>query len=179
MRMAAARDPACSVTTSICRMKTSLLIVLLVSTIPAAAQQAATNLEIVVSDKHLLLTDAIRSMPHTTLTVKNGHTGASETYTGVPLMDLLAKQGVPHGKDLHGNALSEYVVATGADGYKAVLALAEIDPEFHPGTVIVADTLAGKPLDEKTGPYKLVVSEDKRPARSVHSLVKIEVKSAE
>ena len=97
----------------------------------------------------------------------------------MPLIDLLAKQGVPRGKDLHGKALAEYVVATGADGYKAVLALAEIDPDFHPGAVIVADTLAGKPLDEKTGPYKLVVSEDKRPARSVHSLVKIEVKSAE
>jgi hypothetical protein len=161
-------------------MKIPLLAVLFVSTLAAIAQQApATSLEIVVGDKHLQLTDAIRSMPHTTLTVTNGHTGASETYTGVPLIDLLAKDGVPHGKDLHGKALSEYIVATGADGYKAVLALAEVDPEFHPGTVIVADTLAGKPLDEKTGPYKLVVSEDKRPARSVHSLVKIEVKAAE
>jgi hypothetical protein len=160
-------------------MKIPLLAVLFVSTLAAIGQQAATSLEMVVGDNHLQLNDAIRSMPHTTLTVVNGHTGASETYAGVPLIDLLAKEGVPHGKDLHGNALSEYVVATGADGYKAVLALAEVDPEFHPGTVIVADTLAGKPLDEKTGPYKLVVSEDKRPARSVHSLVKIEVKSAE
>ena len=162
-------------------MKMFLLAVLLASTLAGAAQQAATgtNLEIVVGNKHLALTDAIRSMPHTTLTVTNGHTGGSETYSGVPLIDLLAKDGVPHGKDLHGKALAEYVVATGSDGYKAVLALAEVDPEFHPGTVIVADALGGKPLDEKTGPYKLVVSEDKRPARSVHSLVKLEVKAAE
>jgi hypothetical protein len=37
----------------------------------------------------------------------------------------------------------------------------------------------GKPLDAKTGPFRLVVSEDKRPARSVHSLVSIEVKAAD
>jgi hypothetical protein len=71
------------------------------------------------------------------------------------------------------------VVATGSDGYRAVLALAEVDPEFHPGDVIVADAMDGKPLDEKSGPFKLVVTEDKRPARSVHSLVSIEVKTAE
>ncbi len=162
-------------------MKTLPVAVLFASTFAAAAQQAAPSagLEVIVGEKHLQLSDALRSMPHTTLTVLNGHTGASETYSGVALMDVLAKDGVPHGKDLHGKALSDYVVAIGADGYKAVLALAEVDPEFHPGTVIVADTLGGKPLDEKSGPYKLVVSEDKRPARSVHSLVKLEVKSAE
>ena len=162
-------------------MKIPLLAVLFVSTLAADAQKAATatNLEVVVAEKHLMLADALQSMPHTTLTVTNSHTGATETYTGVTLIDLLAKAGVPHGNELHGKSLAEYIVATGSDGYKAVLALAEADPEFHPGTIIVADTLAGKPLDEKTGPYKLVVSEDKRPARSVHSLVKIEVKSAE
>ena len=86
---------------------------------------------------------------------------------------------MPHGKDLHGKALAEYVVATGSDGYRAVLALAEIDPEFHPGEVLVADAMDGKPLNAKTGPFRLIVTEDKRPARSVRSLISIEVKSAE
>ena len=122
---------------------------------------------------------ALKAMPHKTVTVHNPHTNADETYSGVPLIDLLASLGVPHGKDLHGKALSDYVVATGSDGYKAVLALAEVDPEFHPGDVLVADTMDGKPLDAKTGPFKLVVTEDKRPARSVHSLVSIVVKAAE
>jgi hypothetical protein len=123
--------------------------------------------------------DDLKALPHHTVTVHNPHTNADETYSGVLLIDLLAKQGVPHGHDLRGKALSEYVVATGSDGYKAVLALAEVDPEFHPGDVVVADQMDGKPLDAKTGPFRLVVSEDKRPARSVHNLVSIEVKSAE
>jgi len=123
--------------------------------------------------------DDLKALPHHTVTVHNPHTNADETYSGVPLMDLLAKQGVPHGHDLRGKALSQYVVATGSDGYKAVLALAEVDPDFHPGEVLVADQLDGKPLDAKTGPFRLVVTEDKRPARSVHNLVSIEVKQAE
>jgi DMSO/TMAO reductase YedYZ molybdopterin-dependent catalytic subunit len=70
-------------------------------------------------------------------------------------------------------------VATGADGYKVVLALGEIDPEFHPGQVLVADSMDGKPLGPQTGPLRLIVSEDKRPARSVRNLVSIEIKSAD
>lgn len=130
--------------------------------------------------KPLVITPAnLAAMPHKTITFHNVHTSADETYSGVPLIYLLGTMGVPRGKDLHGKVLSEYVVATGSDGYKAVLALAEVDPEFHPGDVIVADTMDGQPLDEKNGPFKLVVTEDKRPARSVHNLVSIDVKTAE
>jgi hypothetical protein len=144
------------------------------------AQATAPTLKIEYSGKHSDLTlDALRALPQKTVSFHNVHTSADETYSGVPLIDLLASLGAPHGKDLHGKGLSEYVVATGSDGYKAVLALAEVDPEFHPGDVIVADAMDGKPLDAKNGPYKLVVTEDKRPARSVHNLVSIEVKAAE
>jgi len=87
--------------------------------------------------------------------------------------------GAPLGKELHGEALANYIVATGSDGYQAVLALAEVDPSFHPGEVLVADTMDGKPLDAHSGPLKLVVTEDKRPARSVRNLVSIELKSAQ
>ncbi|HTW49677.1 MAG TPA: molybdopterin-dependent oxidoreductase, partial [Acidobacteriaceae bacterium] len=120
----------------------------------------------------------LKDLPHQTVTIFDHHTNASETYSGVPLVDLLAKLGVPHGKDLMGKALANYIVATGADGYKSVVALGEIDPEFHPGLVLVADAMDGKPLDTKTGPFRLVVTEDKRPARSVRNLVSIEVKTA-
>ncbi len=145
------------------------------------AHEAATTLHIAgagLTPQSLTLPD-FKALPHTTITAHNGHTNTDESYSGVPLTSLLAKAGAPTGKDLHGKALSDYIVVTGSDGYKAVLALAETDPGFHPGDVLVADTLNGQPLDAKTGPFKLVVSEDKRPARSVHSLVSIELKTAE
>ncbi len=147
---------------------------------PASPAPAAAELKIIGNQTlRCFQPSDIKALPHHTVTVHNPHANADETYSGVPLMDLLAKEGVPHGHDLRGKALSDYIVATGSDGYKAVLALAEVDPEFHPGEVLVADQMDGKPLDAKTGPFRLVVTEDKRPARSVHNLVSIEVKQAE
>ena len=151
-----------------------------VSVACAQAPSAAPELKIAANQKSETLSpDDLKAIPHHTVTVHNPHTNADETYSGVPLIDLLAKEGVPHGHDLRGKGLSQYVVATGSDGYKAVLALAEVDPDFHPGEVLVADQIDGKPLDAKIGPFRLVVTEDKRPARSVHNLVSIEVKQAE
>jgi hypothetical protein len=126
----------------------------------------------------VLSLDELKAMPHITVTFHNAHTNADETYSGVRLADLLAKIGAPLGKALRGKELANYVVATGSDGYKAVLALGEVDPSFHPGEVLVADTMNGKPLDQHSGPFKLVVTEDTRPARSVRNLVSIELKSA-
>ena len=118
----------------------------------------------------------LKAMPHVTAVFHNTHTNADETYSGIRLSDLLGKVGAPLGPELRGEALTNFVVAGGADGYQAVLALAEVDPAFHPGDVLVADTMNGKPLDEHAGPLKLVVTEDKRPARSVRNLTHIELK---
>jgi hypothetical protein len=118
----------------------------------------------------------LKALPHTTVAVHNPHTNADETYSGVRVADLLTPLGAPLGKELHGIALTTYLVATGADGYQAVFSLAEIDPSFHPGEVLVADAMNGKLLDEHSGPLKLVVTEDKRPARSVRNLTTIELK---
>jgi hypothetical protein len=152
-----------------------------------AAQQSATT---AVSEKSELLLTApshdplrlsltdLKAMPQTTVTFHNSHTNADETYSGVRLADLLAKLGAPLGDALRGKALASYVVATGSDGYRSVVALGEIDPSFHPGEVLVADAMDGKPLDAHNGPFKLIVTEDKRPARSVRNLVQIDWKTA-
>jgi hypothetical protein len=148
-------------------------------TAPASSKDTLTLLN--DSDhKSLVLSAAdLKALSHISLTTHNSHTNADETYSGVRLSDLLAKIGAPTGNDLRGKALANYVVVTGSDGYKAVLALGEVDSSFHPGEVLVADTMDGKPLDAHSGPFKLVVSEDKRPARSVRNLVSIELKEAQ
>lgn len=154
----------------------------------AAAQQAKTP--VTTSNPEILLTAPnhdpvklsaaeLKALPHISVTIHDPHTNANETYSGVRLSDLLAKLGAPLGHNLHGPALANYIVATGSDGYKAVLSLAEVDPSFHPGEVLVADAMNGAPLDAKTDPFRLVVTEDKRPARSVRNLVSIALKSTE
>jgi hypothetical protein len=163
------------------------------STFLLAAQQPTTPVVIgannPASAKNALLVSApphdpltfsladLKALPHIMVTIHNSHTNADETYSGVRVADLLGKLGAPLGNALRGEALSKYVVATGSDGYRAVLAFAEVDPSFHPGEVLVADTMNDKPLDEHSGPFKLVVTEDKRPARSVRNLISIELKS--
>lgn len=151
------------------------------SNAPAAASAAQDELRISAYTKpdgiKLKVAD-LKAMPRTTVSVHNEHSKADETYAGVRLADVLGRLGAPLGHDLRGVALSGYIVATGSDGYVAVIALAEADPSFHSGEVIVADTMNGHPLDPKSGPFKLVVTEDKRPARWVRNLISIELKSA-
>jgi hypothetical protein len=181
---------------AMCSKNVSILacVVLLTSSLLAAQQPAtapvATAANNPAAPKNALLLSAsdhapltlsladLKALPHITVTIHNSHTNVDETYSGVRLADLLARMGAPLGSDLRGAALANYVVATGSDGYKAVLALGEVDPSFHPGEVLVADTMNSRPLDAHSGPLKLVVTEDKRPARSVRNLVTIELKSA-
>jgi hypothetical protein len=131
-------------------------------------------------NEHVVLTPAqLKAYPHQSVTIVNYRTKKSETYSGVPLMDLLAPLGVPHGARMMGPKVAKYVVATGADGYKSVLSLGEVDPAFHSGVVLVADSLDGQPLDAKTGPFRLVVSEDRNQTRGVWGLVEIDVRQVE
>jgi hypothetical protein len=118
-----------------------------------------------------------RALPHVNITVHNAHANADETYSGVPLAELLAKLDVPLGEKLRGKALANCIVASGSDGYSVVLSIAEADPSFHGGEILVADTRDGQPL-AKSGPFQLIVSEDKRPARWVHNLVSISLQDA-
>jgi hypothetical protein len=146
---------------------------------PATAVEGATTLALIgPTNQSVVLQSTLQAMPHQTAALEGPHTHATDNYSGVPLLTLLAQVGAPTGQDLHGKSLSDYIVATGADGYKAVIALAEIEPDFHAGQVLVADSVNGKPLDVQAGPYRLIVTADKRPARCVRNLVKLELKEA-
>jgi hypothetical protein len=116
--------------------------------------------------------DTLAALPHTTVHVHNEHTKADETYSGVPMIDLLTKLGVPDKP--RGKQFRIYLVAVGSDGYEAVYSLGEIAPDVHDATVIVADSEDGKPIDAD-GPLKMVATGEKRPARWVRNLVAIRV----
>ena len=157
-----------------------LLFVCIHLSIAQAPPAASSTLDLNSADGHhvTLTMDALHSLPHKTVRVHNSHTSSDETYEGVELSLLLARLDAPLGTKLHGKALAMYVIAEGTDHYRAVYSLAEVDPAFHGGTVIVADSVDGHPLDVRNGPFKLVNTEDKRPARCVHNLASIQLKSA-
>jgi hypothetical protein len=150
---------------------------------PSGSQQPAqpkNTLLLTAGGNHAPLSISLmefRALPHVTITVHNAHANADESYSGVPLAVLLAKLDAPLGEKLRGKALASYIVASGSDGYAVVLSIAEADPSFHGGEIFVADARDGEPLG-KSGPFQLIVSDDKRPARWVHNLVSISLQSA-
>ena len=101
--------------------------------------------------------------------------GSQHTYQGWALADVLHLAGAPAGKVIHGEVLAEALLATAADGYHAVFALPEIDPDFAPQTILLANRRDGQALDATHGPYQVIVPLEKKPARWVRQVVGFEV----
>jgi DMSO/TMAO reductase YedYZ molybdopterin-dependent catalytic subunit len=99
------------------------------------------------------------------------------TYEGVSLAEVLRFAGLSFAEHPRGRAES-YVLVEGSDGYRAVVALAEVDPKLTDRIVLLADRLDGKPLAEGTGPQRLIVPSDRLPSRWVKQVVRISVRRA-
>jgi hypothetical protein len=122
----------------------------------------------------ILKPEDIAAIPHKTVSVFNSHAKANEKYSGVPLSELLSKVDVPFGEKVRGELFMTAVIAQGTDKYNVLFSRAEIDPSIHTGDVIVADSVDGQKLRED-GMFKLVSTEERRPARWVRNLVEISV----
>jgi hypothetical protein len=118
--------------------------------------------------------DELGALPHKTVAVFNAHTKANEKYSGVVLADLLAKIDVPLGEKVKGRLFMIAIIAEGTDSYRVLYSLAEVDPAIHTGDVIVADSVDGRKLG-KDGVFKIVSTEERRPARWVRNLTEISV----
>lgn len=151
------------------------LIALLMFPMVAQSDSVGNTIEIAGDVPHPLTVsaDQIRIRPHLKLEVTEH--GKKISYSGVSLSDLLHEAGTPSGPALKGKALTSYVLAQARDGYQVLFALAEFDPAFTDKQVLLADSADGKPLSESQGPLRLVVSGEKKPARSIRMLAKITV----
>jgi len=142
----------------------------------SAAPSAAEATLSVAGDvaRPLTLTPAeLMTMPHTTVTIVDQ--GREVKYAGVLVGDVLARAGATLGRDMSGGAMTTYVLASAKDGYQVVFSLAELDPAFTPNDIIIADSVDGQPLFDYQGPLRLVAPHDKRGARSVRMLQRLEV----
>jgi DMSO/TMAO reductase YedYZ molybdopterin-dependent catalytic subunit len=126
-----------------------------------------------VAKPRTLTKDDLAKMARTTVSL-NDH-GKGTSYEGVLLYDVLKQAGAPLDSQLTGKALASYVLAEARDGYQVVYTLTELDPAFTSNKIIIADTADGKPLSETQGPFRLVVPQEKKPARSIRMLEKITV----
>ena len=140
---------------------------------------ASTSFTIKLGDNSITLSPPeFAALPHETVAVTNGHTKASETYTGVTIATLLDKLGLPFTKTNEHTLLKTILIAEGTDGYKVILSTYETLAPIRGKSAIVADTLDGAPLD-KDGAFKLVIPGDTRPQRWVQNLKSLTIKTIE
>ena len=98
---------------------------------------------------------------------------------GVELVALLRSSGAMPADPLRGTEqLIRYVRIEARDGYRAIYSLAELDPSLGNAKVFVVDRCDGKPLDEKSGPLRLIAPAESRPARWVRQVQSIRVVDA-
>ena len=115
---------------------------------------------------------ALQALPTITQAV-----GAS-VYGGVSLWTFLnTTVGLATNPAVKNDGLGHYVVATGSDGYKAVVALGEIDPSFGNQPDLIAYQVDGAALTSN-GFARLVVPNDIKAGRFVSNLISLEVFAA-
>ncbi|HEY6328552.1 MAG TPA: molybdopterin-dependent oxidoreductase [Blastocatellia bacterium] len=140
----------------------------------AKAAEESLGIKGAVPHPRQLTAKDIEALPRKTVQIK-GSDGKTVTYEGPSLADVLATAGVTLGSTLRGAAMANYLVVTGADGYRAVFALPELDAGFTDNLIILADRRDGQPLSATEGPLRIVVPSEKRQARSVRQVVALTI----
>lgn len=107
--------------------------------------------------------------------VRKDRDGKDHTYSGVTIFSLLYKAGVTLGKHLRGENLTKYVLVEASDGYQVIFALAELDPEFTERAIILADRMDNIALPAADGPFRIIVQEEKKPARCIKQVTSIRI----
>jgi len=116
----------------------------------------------------------LQQYKQTTVTRKD-RDGKDHTYSGVIVSEILAKAGVTLGPELRGENLAKFLLVEASDGYQVLFALAELDKGFTDRTIILADKIDGQPLAPADGPFRIIVQDEKKPARCIKQVTAMKV----
>jgi hypothetical protein len=156
------------------RRRFLILAVLSALSMPAA-QAWAQQLTIQNDDgKRTVLSRAdLEALPH--VKVQATAHDVSATFEGVAVKTVLEKAGVAFGEGMRGKRLASCLLVEAADGYRVVIALPEMDPGFTDKQVVLAFLKDGKAMDSKEGPYRIVIPDEKRPARWIRQVTGLKI----
>src|SRR5579872_5170833 len=126
--------------------------------------------------KTVLTRADIEALPH--VTVAADKSAEPVSYEGVALRSVLEKAGVQFGESLRGKRMASYLLVEADDNCRVVIALPEIDPAFSDKQILLAFLRNGKPLDDKEGPYRIVIPDEKRMARWVRQVKDLKIQEA-
>ena len=156
------------------RRRFLILAVLFAFSMPAA-QAWAQQLTIQNDDgKQTVLSRAdLEALPH--VKVQATAHDVSATFEGVAVKTVLEKAGIAFGEGMRGKRLASCLLVEAADGYRVVIALPEMDPGFTDKQVVLAFLKDGKAMDSKEGPYRIVIPDEKRPARWIRQVTGLKI----
>jgi len=123
-----------------------------------------------------LTVEDLLKLPQVTVHVHNPHSDADESYTGPLLADVLARAGLSATRETEPLILHSSVVATGTDHYFVLYSVAEVEPAYSTGKVIVAIRKFDLPNTDG-GVIQLVNTLDVKPSRWLHGLANLNVMS--
>jgi len=111
---------------------------------------------------------ALDALPQSSVTAGNA------TYTGVTLWTLLSQAGIITHVETKNDILREAVIVTASDGYKVIISLGEIDPDFGNQPCLIATQQNGSGFPSG-GFARLVFPNDVKKGRWVTNLTALKV----
>ena len=141
---------------------------------PVLRIEGASGRDGVVKAALVFSIEDLAAMPRVTAKVR-GRDNKERVYEGVLLSELLKRSGQPQGEELRGSLLAKYILAIAHDGYRVLFSLPEADPGFSDARIIVADMVDSKTLPDREGPLRIIIPSEKREARWIRMLEKIEI----
>src|SRR5215469_307250 len=93
--------------------------------------------------KQILSRSDLEALPHVKVTASE-HSSPPVSFEGVTLKSVLEKAGVTFGESMKGKRLTNCLLVEAADGYRAVIALPELDPAFTDKQTLLVFSREGK-----------------------------------
>lgn len=156
-------------------LRSLLVLIVMLATAPILrAQEPAIEIVGIGADTIRLSSQSLSGLPvaERDVTFETSKGPATRHYKGVLLWDVLqAHQALDGLKP--GDQLRKTFIASAKDGYQIAFSVGEIHPDFGNMPLILVAEVDGKPLD---GGWRLVAAGDKRGARAVYEVTRIELR---
>jgi DMSO/TMAO reductase YedYZ molybdopterin-dependent catalytic subunit len=165
-------------------LRTILVILSLFTALPslsfaqAAGEEATVNVFGEVLTPFNLTLSSLKEYTQVTV-IRKDKDGKDHSFNGVLLADILQKAGVTLGKALRGKNLTKYLLVEASDGYQVLFSLAELDAGFTDRKIILCTQMDGQPLPVADGPFRIIVQDEKVPARCAKQVIGLQVKFAQ
>jgi hypothetical protein len=101
--------------------------------------------------------------------------GASHQAACVPLWSLVEAAHPQFRDKVHNDSMTWVATVEGSDGYRVSFTLGELNPDFGNSAVWVALDQDGGPIPASDGPVRLILPNDVKLGRWVHSISRIVV----